>query len=78
MNMKKIITFALGVVAAMSITSCSDEAYSEKYNNPSKTTTVSCDKLFTGVVWTGRTYGMQSYWGLCTFQIDRLKLRTDM
>ena len=72
MNMKKIITFALGVVTAMSITSCSDEAYTEKYNNPSKTTTVSCDKLFTGVVWTGRTYGMQSYWGLCTFQIGQI------
>ena len=72
MNMKKIITFALGVVAAMSITSCSDEAYTEKYNNPSKTTTVSCDKLFTGVVWTGRTYGMQTYWGLCTFKLPQI------
>lgn len=70
--MKKILTFALGVAAAVSITSCSDEAYTEKYNNPAKTTTVSCDKLFTGVVWTGRTYGMHSYWGLCTFELPQI------
>ena len=70
--MKKILTFALGVVAAVSITSCSDEAYTEKYNNPAKTTTVSCDKLFTGVVWSGRTYGMHTYWGLCTFELPQI------
>jgi len=70
--MKKILLFALGVVAAISITSCSDEDFAEKYNNPSKTTTVSCDKLFTGVVWTGRTYGMQTYWGLCTFKLPQI------
>ncbi len=70
--MKKILFFALGVVAFMSMTSCSDDAYTDKYNNPSKTTTVSCDKLFTGVVWTGRTYGMHSYWGLCTFELPQI------
>lgn len=70
--MKKILSLAMGVVAAMSISSCSDEAYTEKYNDPSKATTVSCDKLFTGVVWTGRTYGMQTYWGLCTFQLPQI------
>lgn len=70
--MKKILTIALGFAAAMTITSCSDEAYTEKYNDPSKTTTVSCDKLFTGVVWTGRTYGMQTYWGLCTFELPQI------
>lgn len=70
--MKKILTIALGAVAAMTITSCSDDAYTEKYNDPSKTTTVSCDKLFTGVVWSGRTYGMQTYWGLCTFELPQI------
>jgi len=72
MNMKKILFFALGAVAALTITSCSDEAYTEKYNDPSKATTVTCDKLFTGVVWTGRTYGMQTYWGLCTFELPQI------
>ena len=70
--MKKISLFALGIVGAMAFTACSDEAYTEKYNDPSKTTTVSCDKLFTGVVWTGRTYGMQTYWGLCTFELPQI------
>lgn len=70
--MKKILTIALGVVAAVTFISCSDESYTEKYNDPSKTTTVSCDKLFTGVVWTGRTYGMQTYWGLCTFELPQI------
>ena len=72
MNMKKILSIALGAVAALTITSCKDEAYTEKYNDPSKTSTVSCDKLFTGVVWTGRTYGMQTYWGLCTFELPQI------
>lgn len=72
MTMKKISLFALGIVGAMAFTACSDEAYTEKYNDPSKTTTVSCDKLFTGVVWTGRTYGMQTYWGLCTFELPQI------
>ena len=70
--MKKILFFVLGVVVAMSITSCADDDYTSKYNNPSKTTSVSCDKLFTGVVWTGRTYGMHTYWGLCTFELPQI------
>ena len=70
--MKKILTITLGIAAVMSISSCKDEAYTEKYNNPSKTTTVSCDKLFSGVVWNGRTYGMQTYWGLCTFELPQI------
>lgn len=70
--MKKILFFVIGVVVAMSITSCADDDYTSKYNNPSKTTSVSCDKLFTGVVWTGRTYGMHTYWGLCTFELPQI------
>lgn len=70
--MKKILTIALGIVAVLSFSSCSDDNYAEKYNDPSKTSTVSCDKLFTGVVWNGRTYGMQTYWGLCTFELPQI------
>lgn len=70
--MKKILSLALGLAAIASVTSCADEDYSSKYNDPSKTSTVSCDKLFTGVVWNGRTYGMQTYWGLCTFELPQM------
>lgn len=70
--MKKILSIALVVGAVLAFSSCSDEQYSKLYNDPSGTSTASCDKLFTGVVWNGRTYGMQTYWGLCTWNLPQI------
>ena len=70
--MKKILSITLSAVVALLITSCADDEYTSKYNNPSKSSTVSCDKLFTGVLYNGRTYACQTYWGLCTFELPQI------
>jgi hypothetical protein len=41
---------------------CSDEAYSDKYADPSKVSTPSVDKLMTGVLRAGRDYVTPNYW----------------
>lgn len=51
----------------MSLGSCADEDYSEKYSDPSKTTTASVSKLFTGVMYAGREYTFNSYWRMYTW-----------
>ena len=71
--MKKLsYIFMLGLtVATFSMTSCSDDAYDSKYTDPSKTSTVTCDKLMTGILIEATTgngrYGLASYWRLFTF-----------
>ena len=48
-NMKKIYSYLIALVVVLSIGSCTDSEYSDKYENPAKTATASCDKLMTGV-----------------------------
>lgn len=76
--MKKLsYIMILGLMAAaFSITSCSDSDFESKYADPSKTNTVSCDKLLTGVLFEATTsnvrYGMAAYWRLFTFDTQFL------
>jgi hypothetical protein len=46
-------------LAAMS--SCSDSDYTDKYSDPSKTNTVTVEKLMTGVFYAGKDYTFNSY-----------------
>ncbi|MDB9154396.1 SusD/RagB family nutrient-binding outer membrane lipoprotein [Parabacteroides distasonis] len=54
--MKKIISMLLAGAALMSVTSCSDSDYDEKYVDPSKTTTVAVPNVFTGILEKGNTW----------------------
>lgn len=54
--MKKIISMLLAGAALMSVTSCSDSDYDDKYSDPSKTTTVGIPQVFTGVMHKGNTW----------------------
>ena len=66
--MKRIYTIVLGLALLLSVgISCSKQQFADKYYDPSKTTTVSCEKLFTGVMFAGRQYMYQSYWRLITW-----------
>ena len=59
--MKNIKIITLGLAALLSFGSCSDDDYTEKYENPAQTTNASCDKLMTGVFYGARKYIYNSY-----------------
>lgn len=61
--MKKAFYSILAIIALMTTNSCSDNRFAEYYPDPSQTTTVSCDKLMTGIFWSSRhhTFG-EIYW----------------
>ena len=65
--MKKIYLFLILLATALSFGSCSDKEFSDRYPNPSQTTTASCDKLMTGVFYSGRSYTFNSYWRMYTW-----------
>lgn len=66
--MKRIYTIILGIALLLSVgISCSKQQFADRYYDPSKTTTVSCEKLFTGVMFAGRQYMYVSYWRLITW-----------
>ncbi|MCL1933554.1 MAG: SusD/RagB family nutrient-binding outer membrane lipoprotein [Candidatus Azobacteroides sp.] len=65
--MKRIYLYFILSVTALSFASCADHQYSDKYNDPSKTDIVYCDKLMTGVFYTGRVYTFNSYWRMYTW-----------
>ena len=54
--MKKIISLALTGLTLMSVTSCSNADYDDKYTDPSKTSTVAVPQVFTGVMQAGNTW----------------------
>lgn len=55
--MKKILSVALGAAAmAGLLASCSEESFDSKYSDPSKTSTVSVNTVFTGVMNAGKDY----------------------
>ena len=70
--MKKIFALALGITVLASLFSCSKKDFDEKYYNPAKTTTVTCDKLFSGVLYVGcdqyKSFGYNTYWRLYTWE----------
>ena len=55
MYMKKIIYMAFAAMGLMTLASCSDSDYDEKYSDPSKTSTVGVPQVFTGILQTGNT-----------------------
>lgn len=71
--MKKIFSIALGlaIVGAL-LSSCSKNAFEEKFYDPSKTTSVTCDKLMTGMFYVSidvyKSYGYTAYWRLYTWE----------
>ena len=67
MKINKLYAFLLSLVAMSTFTACSDSDYTALYNDPSKTTTVTCPKLFTGVVYSGRSYTYNAYWRMYTW-----------
>lgn len=65
--MKKIYSYLIALVVVLSIGSCTDSEYSDKYENPANTATASCDKLMTGVFYYAREYTFNSYWRMFTW-----------
>lgn len=66
--MKKIYLLLLGFVMVSGFVACSDDDYTDKYADPSKTNTASCDKLMTGVFYTGAEFTYNSYWRMYTWE----------
>ncbi len=54
--MKKIFFLLLAGTAFMTVASCSDSDYDDKYEDPSKTTRVGVPQVFTGVLNAGNTW----------------------
>jgi hypothetical protein len=65
--MKKIYLYLIILTAALSFGSCADNEYADIYPDPAKTNKASCDKLMTGVFYTGRVYTFNSYWRAWTW-----------
>lgn len=66
--MKKVYSFFIILAAILTLGACSDEDYTAKYNDPSKTTTSSCPKLMTGAFVAGKDFTFNSYWRLYTWE----------
>ena len=60
--MKKIFFTVFAAVGMMSLVSCSDSDFDEKYADPSKTTTVGVPQVFTGVLDAGNRWMNLDYW----------------
>lgn len=65
--MKKIYSLFLAGLTCMSISSCSDSSYDEKYQDPSKTETVSVPQVFTGVLYKGNVWMNLHYYSYYTY-----------
>ena len=66
--MKKIFASILIAVAALSVlSSCSNKRFNDLYPDPSKTSTVTCDKLMTGTFYAGNQNTFNSYWRMYTW-----------
>lgn len=51
------------------LSACSEEDFSSKYADPSKTTEVTCEKMMTGILYQGASYTFKSYYEI--FYYDR-------
>ena len=66
--MKKTIYSLILVVASLAaLTACSKKDFDSKYYDPSKTTTVTPDKMMTGTFMAGRDYTYNAYWRMYTW-----------
>ena len=66
--MKKTIYSLILVVASLAaLTACSKKDFDSKYYDPSKTTTVTPDKMMTGPFMAGRDYTYNAYWRMYTW-----------
>ena len=65
--MKKIFSLILVVAALSTFFACKPEDFDSKYYDPSKTTTVSPDKMMTGAFMAGRDYTFNAYWRMYTW-----------
>ncbi|NDV57548.1 SusD/RagB family nutrient-binding outer membrane lipoprotein [Bacteroides sp. 519] len=70
--MKNIFSLLLGLMMVCGFSACSDDDYTKKYANPGQTATVSCEKLMTGVFFTGAQYTYNSYWRMWTWENNGL------
>ena len=72
MTMKKIFALALGLTVIFSLSGCKDKDFDEKFADPSKTSTVTCDKLFSGAMYVGsatyKGFAYLTYWRLYTWE----------
>lgn len=66
--MKKIYLLFIILAATFTLGACSDEDYTAKYNDPSKTTVSACSKLMTGAFVAGKSYTYNSYWRMYTWE----------
>ena len=71
--MKKIYALMIGLAAIVTLAvSCSKKDFADKYLDPSKTTTATCDKLMTGAfvssVLEYKSYAFNGYWRMYTWE----------
>ena len=60
--MKKIFFVVFAAVGLMTLASCSDSDFDEKYADPSKTTTVGVPQVFSGILDAGNGWMNPTYW----------------
>ena len=69
--MKKIYTILLGISVVIMSISCSNKDFADKYTDPSKTSTATCDKLMTGAFTIAscqyQNYTSNTYWRMYTW-----------
>ncbi len=70
--MRKIYLLIISYTFLLVLGSCSDSDYSDKYADPSTTSTVSCEKLMTGVFVAANTYIMPSYDRYFSFETQQI------
>jgi len=67
--MKKIFTQILMLIVLVGLfNACSEDDFSSKYTDPSQTTTVTCEKLMTGILYQGTFYTFKAYYGIFYFE----------
>lgn len=67
--MKNYKSLILGALAVCTLAGCSDDKYNELFDDPDKTTQVTCAKLMTGTFYDrdGRDYTFNAYWRVYTW-----------
>lgn len=65
--MKQLFSALTAGAIVLMLGACSKSDYADKYADPSKISAASCDKLMTGVFFTGKTYTTPEYWRTFTF-----------